>query len=180
MVVFDATFLLLLLQPNADPPIDPTTGLTVDAARERIDYLVENLQNAKTRIVIPTPALSETLIHAGEAADGYLKILKGQAVFRIVSFDERAAIEVAAQTATAIAAGNKRGDAVGSWAKIKYDRQIVAIAKVENVTTIYSDDQNVRKFGQSSGLTVIGIHELPLPPSSAQGRLALDAPEKTP
>src|SRR5437588_7452083 len=60
--------------------------------------------------------------------------------------------------------GGRRGDQEGTYAKITFDRQIVAIAKVNNVTVIYSDDDGVRKFAERNGLTVVRTWELPLPP----------------
>ena len=45
-----------------------------------------------------------------------------------------------------MAEGNKKDGSGEPWAKIKYDRQIVAIAKVIGASAIYSDD------GESNGL----------------------------
>lgn len=78
------------------------------------------------------------------------------------------------RTKAAIDAGDKRGGQTGEWAKIKYDRQIVAVASVERATTIYSDDDGVRAFATAQGLRVISVRELPLPPIDPQGDL-LDA-----
>ena len=51
------------------------------------------------------------------------------AVFRIEPFDTRPAIEVAAMTRNAKAAGSRKGISDATWAKLKFDRQIVAIAR---------------------------------------------------
>ena len=61
MVVFDATFLSHLLYPESRPPLNPSTKQPVARAKERIEYLIETLWEAKQKIVIPTPALSELL-----------------------------------------------------------------------------------------------------------------------
>jgi predicted nucleic acid-binding protein len=179
MVVFDATTLLLLLSPEVSLPIDPVTQRQVKYAKERLDFLLQELEKSRTKIIIPTPALSEVLVRAGSAGPTYLDRLGSSAAFRIVPFDQRAAVEVAIMTRAAITAGDKRGGADGTWAKIKYDRQIIAIAKVEGANTIYSDDNGVRSFAVQAGISVIRIGELPLPPEVAQGRLDLDAPEDT-
>lgn len=176
-VVFDANFLLLLLDPNALPPRDPATNTPIDKSRERIELLLATLDAEKTRIIIPTPALSEVLIGAGEAASCYLEILNGHARFRIAAFDQRAAVEAAAAHRDARQRGDKREGTGATWAKVKFDRQIVAIAKVEGAATIYSDDTDIRKLGESSDLTVIGLAELPLPPVDPQQPLGLDDPE---
>ena len=175
MVVFDATVLLPLLWPNVPPPRDPTTNDPVAKFRERIDHLIVNLEKSRTRILIPTPALSEILVRAGTAGPQYLEQINSSSVFRIVPFDQRAAVEVAAMTHDALESGDKRAGGEGTWTKIKYDRQIIAIAKVEGATAIYSDDGNVRKFGTSAGLSVIRIAEMPLPPEGAQGIFELES-----
>jgi len=66
MVLFDATTLLLLLAPNACVPKD-SKGQVITYPKERIDGLLVDLAKAKTKIIIPTPALSETLVRAGRA-----------------------------------------------------------------------------------------------------------------
>ena len=174
MVVFDASILLALLQPDIYSPRHPDTKEPVDQFRQRIDYLVTQLEADFQKIVIPTPALSEILVRAGQAGPEYLDRFNSASVFRIVPFDQRAAVEVAAIIASAITAGDKRGGSDSSWAKVKVDYQIVAIAKVENISTIYSDDRDIYNFGQRNGLTVIRTAELPLPPVDPQGALELD------
>ena len=136
----------------------------VDGFRERIDYLIERLEKDRTKIIVPTPALSEILVRAGSAGAEYLDRINRSAAFRIAPFDARAAVEVAAITREALDAGNKRDDLEGTWAKIKYDRQIVAIAKVEGASVLYTDDRNIRKLGSRLGLTTIPIRDLPLRP----------------
>ena len=116
------------------------------------------------------------LIRAGDAGPKYLQELNSSACFRIVSFDQRAAIEAAAAHRDAIGRGDKREGTNAAWAKVKFDRQIVAIAKIEGATSIYSDDEDIQKLGKKSGIAVIGIADLPLPPEDAQHNLNLDVP----
>jgi predicted nucleic acid-binding protein len=125
--------------------------------------LLETLQKSKTRIIIPTPALSEFLARADIKL---LDRINTASAFKIVSFDQRAAIEAAEMTRKAIRESDKKGPAGGAtWAKIKFDRQIVAIAKVENATTIYSTDEDVAKHAKQYGIACFGIADLPLPPA---------------
>jgi hypothetical protein len=44
----------------------------------------------------------------------------------------------------------------------------VAIARTEEATVIYSDDEDIRRFGKRLGLEVIGLNELPMPPANPQ------------
>ncbi len=102
MPVFDTMMLVYLLEPDAKVPLDPATGSPVTDAKARIDLLVETLEARREIIVIPTPVLSEVLVHAGEAVPEYLEILNNTRCFRVESFDQRAAVEPAAMTRDAI------------------------------------------------------------------------------
>lgn len=174
MVVMDTGTLLLLLRPNVDAPLDRSTGKPVESVERRLNQLVKTLERAKTKIVIPTPALSELLVRAGTAGPALLQRITKQAVFRIVDFDTRAAVEVAMMTRSAIDSGDKRGGVPAPWTKVKYDRQIVAIAKVVRARAIYSDDEDIEKLGGVANINVISIAALPSPSEDAQGRLQLD------
>ena len=174
MVVFDSTILLPMLWPGVPAPTHPDTGRAVEQFRERIDFLVAHLEKTKSKIIIPTPALSEILVRAGRAGPDYLARINSESVCRMVAFDERAAVEVAAMTKAALDSGDKRGGVDGPWSKIKYDRQIIAIAKVEGASVLYSDDPGVHTFGTNAGLTIIRSWELPLPPVDPQGHLDLE------
>ena len=175
MVVFDSTILLPILWPQVPVPTDPQSHEPVDRFRERIDHLVNELELSRTKIIIPTPVLSEILVRAGTAGPEYLDRINSESVFRPAAFDVRAAVEVAAMTKQAIDNGDKRGGVDAVWSKIKFDRQIIAIAKVEGASTLYSDDPGVKTFGTQAGLTVIASWELPLPPENPQTSLDLDA-----
>lgn len=121
MPVFDATALLHFLEPDASAPVDPATNEPVTDAKARIDFLIETLDARRETIVIPTPTLSEVLVHAGEAGPRYLEILNGTRCFRIEPFDQRAAVELAAMTRDAIAAGDLRAGTDATRAKLKFD-----------------------------------------------------------
>jgi len=177
MVVIDATMLLLLLRPGTPVPAGPG-GFHVDKPKERIEHLVKQLDRDKTKIIVPTPALSEAMVRAGAAASQQIiEYLQKYSVFRIEPFDTRAAIEVAAMTRDAIAKGKKRGDSAATYAKVKYDRQIIAIARVSGASAIYSDDGDIRALAKETKIEVIGIADLPLPPEDAQLPLPLSSAE---
>lgn len=171
MVVFDSTMMLLLIRPDVNPPIDLKTQKPVEHVGARLNGLVEFLENRKDIIILPTPALSELLIRAGNSAQSIVNTIQKSSVFRIVPFDTLAAIEVAAMTKQAIDNGNKRGGADCTWAKVKYDRQIIAIAKVHRATTIYSDDEHIHIHANAANIQVIGIADLPIPEKDRQGKL---------
>lgn len=171
MVVFDTAVLTLLLWDPAKAPTDPITGEPVERCKERMELLVEQLHRDRVTIVIPTPVISEVLVVTGPEGLEYVYILQKASVFRIEPFDTRAAIELAELTRTALKAGDKKARIDAPWEKIKLDRQIVAIAKVVGATTIYTNDQKLANAAKRVGLTVIGVHELPLPPEESQADL---------
>ncbi|MDE0678966.1 MAG: hypothetical protein OXI11_01960 [Gammaproteobacteria bacterium] len=175
MAVFDATALLYFLEPDAAAPLDPATGTPLQDAKERIDFLIESLEASGESIVIPTPALSEVLVHAGEAGPQYLEILDGTRCFRIESFDLRAAVELAAMTRDAIAAGDLRAGTKATRAKLKFDRQIIAITRVQGQTTIYSDDGDIATLGAALNIEVVPVHTLPRPPQDPQTSLKFES-----
>ncbi|MGA7804236.1 hypothetical protein [Bradyrhizobium sp.] len=61
-------------------------------------------------------------------------------------------------------AGDKK-EGSQSWAKVKFDRQIIAIAKVEGAELIYSEDSDIRRQGEASGLKVLRLEDLEDPPA---------------
>lgn len=171
MVVFDATMMLILMRPDVNVPPDPKTSLPIEHAEARISGLVQELEKQKTKIIVPAPALSELLVRAGDSEQSLINTIQKSPVFRIAPFDTLAAIEVAAMTRQAMDNGDKRGGVDSIWAKIKYDRQIIAIAKVYGATAIYSDDNHIHTHGETAKIEVIRLSDLPVPKDLAQGDL---------
>jgi hypothetical protein len=166
MVVFDTSFLLLAFDEACKPPQDPQTGRALAQFEARMTLLIETL--ASTRILIPTPALAEYLVKAGKDRDARLTNFTNSKVFRVVSFGLRAAEECALLAESDGNGHKKLGFPEETRVKVKFDRQIIAIAKVENAHTIYTDDTNLAKKAKTTGLQAVLPSELPLPP---QGEL---------
>lgn len=171
MVVFDASILLFVFDEN--------TPSSVPRAKERVEYLIDCLSQAGEKIVIPTPALSECLVYAGPAGPDYLTIISKQSCFRVASFDERAAVEAAVRTYQARQRGRPKGGAPEiAKAKIKFDRQIVAVATVEGATAVYSDDAHIVGYASEAGMEAYRLADLPLPPEDPQAALPLNPPNE--
>lgn len=131
-----------------------------------------DLAQERAKIIVPTPALSEAIVRSGASAGAeYIAKLKQSRHFIMGVFDERAALEVALWTKLAVDGGDKKDGSDQTWAKVKYDRQIAAIAKVNGASTLYTNDKNLRNFSMQRGLRVIGVEELPVPDSIAQMRM---------
>lgn len=156
LVAFDSSFLIILFDSRYGDKgdLDP-----------RLSHLLATLDKEKATIIIPAPALSEVLIGAKDAAPKYLGIINSSARFKVAPFAERAAVEAAAAHREAIEAGDKK-EGSPSWAKVKYDRQIVSIAIVEGASVIYSNDRDIKRLAAGSALEVIEMDELPEPPPS--------------
>jgi predicted nucleic acid-binding protein len=167
MVAADATTLSLMLHPHARPPKDPATGKLVERVADRMEKLLQDLDADSERIIIPTPALCEFLILAGADGPAYVDKMRESKTMLIRPFDEMSAIELAAIEHEARGKGDKRGGSISTWAKVRFDRQIVAVAKAHGATRIYSDDDDIIKFGPKAGLEVVSTWQLQ-PPAAKQ------------
>jgi hypothetical protein len=166
IVAFDASILTYIVDENAAAPTDPATGAPVTFCKERVQHLLDTLQEAGAKIIIPTPALAEVLVKAGAAAPAIISELTTSKHFRVVDFDIRAAVEFAARQST-----RPRGTVPRT--KAKFDDQILAIATVENASVIYSDDNHIANAAPPN-MTVSGIAALELPPAKAQQEMFPD------
>lgn len=168
--VFDSTLMLLLtddlaLAPPPPPTIaDPDQGKAADLARDRLGFLLETLDDERTDVVVPTPVLTELLISAKTDVAATLTVLAGLARIRMEAFGQRAAIECAEML-------RRTGRGTGPKAKVKFDHQIVAIAKVIGAAAVYSDDSDVKALCARESIECKGVWDLPARPVDAQQKL---------
>lgn len=172
MVAVDSNFLPLLLGHPTASRSDPSTKAPPERLQERIDLLIETLENNEETIIIATPVLHEFLMLAGDDGPKYLSRIEKDPLYTVESFDQLAAIELVImrrkKAATHSQKARSRQTPNETKAKINFDRQIVAIAKVHKAHTIYSDDGGVRNFATENKIRVVGVLELPLPEPIAQ------------
>ena len=161
MVGIDANVLSLFLFPSASAPNDFRTKKPIDRAHERAEFLIADLQERGETVLIPTPALSEVLVVVPDI-NRCMEILQAKGCFKIGNFGERAAIEVALRIRLALKAGDKSEAVASPWQKVKYDRQIVAISKVEGCAVLYSTDEDIHKHGSLWKLPVLNISDVKL------------------
>lgn len=180
MVILDTTTLLLLIEPTSKPPKDPDTGKPLDRCKDRLEYLTKTLSEAGSRVVVPTPVLAELLVGAGAARSAYLSELQASSVFQIISFDVKSAVELS----FLLEANNKpvksKLSRVETWAKVKFDRQIIAIAKAHNISDIYTDDGHLTAVAEANGVVVHHTWDLKLPPQDKQVEMELTVPKEPP
>lgn len=167
---FDNTFLTLLLNPDAKPRPNPSTGNPIEHCRQRVDSLIDRISAANGRLIIPAPALAEALCLV-RPPSSYVEKIQEFGCIDLVGFDAKSALVYAETIQAAKAAGDKRSGVPGDWQEIKIDRQIVAIAKAHGATEFYTDDAPQASFARMAGLKVIHTWELPLSPERAQKAL---------
>jgi predicted nucleic acid-binding protein len=171
MVVFDSSFLIAMLDADAQLPPDPKTKKPIEKARERIEFLVDTLSASKTRVLVPAPVLAEVLVYGGSATADYLQKLRSESVFVVGDFNALAAAECAQLTRAALSTGSKKGKLKVAWQKVKIDRQIIAIARVSQADTLYTVDEGLAGLATASQLKVRGIADLAIPPIKDQNEL---------
>lgn len=172
MVVLDATILLHVLFEHIDAPLD-ANGIAISKCKERVEFLLKNLSEARTQVIVPTPVLAEVLVLAGHQRAAVLAAMSTTYALKIEPFCEMAAVECAELLdADKKARKAKRGE---TKAKLKFDRQIIAIAKVHKVHTIFSDDGHFAAVARANGIHVIGLQDLQLPPVPPQ--MPIEFPE---
>lgn len=117
-------------------------------------------------MILPTPVLSEFLILVGSVrrdASEFLDRIGDTKNILVKPFDLKAAAELAAIELQDRAKMGKRGGSTSPWAKVRFDRQIVAIAKTNGAKRIYSDDEDLMKYATRAGIEVVRTWDLPLP-----------------
>lgn len=159
MIIFDASYLVVLLHPNPAPAKD-RENKPVSQFKERVAHLTATMDVSNDTIGVPTPAMAEVLVRSGAARARYVSVLSDTWKFQILPFDSRAAIEAG----DLIANTKSQKEKWDTWAKVKFDIQIVSIAKAEAATVIYSDDKDIENYAKRFKIRVIRICDLPLPP----------------
>lgn len=163
IIALDNSAFTMIVNPNAKPPDDPTTGKPLTHAAARINGLIEGL-GSKDRLVLPTPALAEALVVVGDAAPEVIERIQSISRILVAPFDQRAAVEAAIMHQEAIAShGSKKGSSSAPWQKVKFDRQIISIARVHRADVLFSDDAEMCKFAKSLGMEAQSTWDLPVP-----------------
>jgi rRNA-processing protein FCF1 len=175
MVVFDTSVLAISLDAGASVPLDPRTSLPIESCRERINHLLAALSANKTRVIIPTPVMAEYIVSGGPDKEKRVAQISGSKAFRVEPFDLRAAVECAliedADTAT-----GRLLDHNATKAKIKFDRQILAVAISRGASTIYTGDAKLASRAKQCGIDSVLTWDLPMPPIDPQRKLEYGEP----
>ena len=178
IVGIDANVLSLIVFPGSSVPRDFRTGQPVDRAKERAQAILDQAARRNDLVLVATPILAEVLIPVVEAAGAWVSEFQNSPHILLRGFGDRAAIELAIRSRLARDAGNKRDGATGPWAKVKYDRQLLAIARVEGASCVYTTDEDVFKHAAAFG--VEARHLADVQPDPEQSSLFPDPNESKP
>ncbi|MDD1509300.1 type II toxin-antitoxin system VapC family toxin [Pseudomonas sp. CNPSo 3701] len=153
-IVLDTNVLVQALRNAKDGIVlvDPATGKNVDRAETRAEALVEQIDVRGGTVLIPTPVLAEYLVGVERSHhQQHLDIVNGVSCFEIVAFDQIAAVECARMVDDNEL---KVLDPDAIKAKLRFDRQIIAIALANNADEIWTHDKGLYKKAQRCGLVV--------------------------
>lgn len=171
MIVFDTSVVAIAFDQNAAVPLDPSTDKPLTHSKKRIDALLFSLAQQKVRVILPTPVIAEYIVGGGLDKSKRLDIITNNKAFIVAPFDLRAAIECAliedADSHRVLPVNETK-------AKVKFDRQIIAIALAQGADTIYTGDKSLGAKARACGLSVVYTWEIPLPPETAQSNLFED------
>ena len=136
-VAVDAAFLKALLDGRSRP--DP------------VATLIRTLSAENAKVIVPTPALAEVLTHVADAGQTLMEKINRSACFQVRPFDDKASIELA----------RILGKNVGGIRDIlRFDRQIVAIARVSGASILYADDESITAFAAECGIPAKRLKDL--------------------
>ena len=150
IVAIDNTILSFIMHPSSKPPLDPNTGSAVTHCSQRVEAMIDDHSNRGDTVLIPTPSLCELLCIVPDLENAVSEIGRSVAL-EIAPFDIRAAIDLAAEIRKNIKSGDKRAGVAVNWQEIKFDQQIVAIARANGAQVLYTDDANQTDFRRKDG-----------------------------
>lgn len=161
IVALDANCLVAWASPRATARDD----------RARLEHLLDTVVAEGGKLIIPTPAFAEFLVGVDEAAAAWINTLDRKRSVFVAPFDKRAAFECSLLDKAALGKGDKKGGRKEAWQRIKIDRQIVAVARVNQASLIVTNDTGLRASATTAGISACRIDELPLPDSTRQQSL---------
>jgi hypothetical protein len=118
---------------------------------EAVLNLIRALSIENVRIIIPTPALAEVLTRRPDAAQNWTRDINRFACFQVRPFDDKASFELAQILGV---------NASGLRDILRFDRQIVAIAKVYGASVVYADNEQVFTFAKECGIPAKRLKDL--------------------
>lgn len=162
-IVIDTNVLVQIMQNEGSSDLrHPETGKVVDRLFERAAALVDHVDTMGGLVVLPAPVLSEYLFGIDKTSfQAHLDVINSVKSIEVASFDQVAAIECAMLVTDA---EQKALDPNATKAKLRVDRQILAIAVAAGVSEIWTHDIGLTKKAASMGLSVKSLADIGPPP----------------
>lgn len=168
MIAIDTNFLVLLLDPGS-------AGATpADRAADRVRHFVEGAGNG-VPFLIPSPAIAEFAAIKdpdGRTAD-LLALLGNRRTWIVQPFGIIEAIETGKLIRRALDGRPGGGVVTVSKPEMKYDAMIAATAIVHGASSLVTGDRGLAPYLKGSGVELIAVADLPLPPEPDQPDLGL-------
>jgi predicted nucleic acid-binding protein len=140
-----------------------------EGGEARIHFLIDETKKSRGRLIIPAPAFSEFSVHAKPEE---IRLLLEEKIFRVAPFDTRAALECGAIFKGWLAGQPKESpkpkDKDSSRPKIKFDMQIISIAKTTNTALLITNDRQLRTIATQYGIHVKTVEDIALPDAARQ------------
>lgn len=151
-IVIDTNVLVQIMQnEGAKDLVDPETDKVVIGAFERAAALVDRIDALKGVVVLPAPVVAEYLLGIDRKHyQLHLDMLSGVKCIEVSPFDQLAAVECAMLVSNQ---EMKQLDPESKMAKLKYDRQILAIAIASGAKEIWTHDKQLYRRSKAMGLT---------------------------
>lgn len=158
-IVIDTNVLVQIMQnEGATDLISPIDGAVVDNAFKRAEALVERIEAVNGLVILPAPVVSEYLLGIDQSSyQIHLDIINSSKAIEVIAFDQIAAVECAMLVSNR---EMKTLDPDSKMAKLKYDRQILAIAIASGAKEIWTHDKQLFKRSEAAGLTARSLADI--------------------
>lgn len=137
---------------------NPENGVEIADPMRRVEALIDMVESSGGSIIIPTPVLAEYLVGIDKNDhQTHLNLIQRQSCFEIANFDEIAAIECAQMPSLKELKLMLKSDTAN---KVKFDRQIISIAKSLNVDEVWTHDKGVFNRCKELGMVVKSLADI--------------------
>lgn len=137
---------------------NPENGDEIPDPMRRVEALIDMVETRGGSIIIPTPVLAEYLVGIDKKDhQTHLNLIQRKSCFEIASFDEIAAIECAQMPSIKELKVMMKSDTAN---KVKFDRQIISIAKSLNVDEIWTHDKGVFNRCKEMGMIAKSLADI--------------------
>ena len=166
-IVLDTNVLVQLLSKNDEALLYcPVTGNVVDRSVARATALVDQIDAKGGTVVIPAPVLAEYLVGIDPGLiQTHLALINSFTCFEVVAFDQLAAVECALLVDES---EQKVLDPDATKAKMRFDRQIIAISKAVGAQQIWTHDKGLYRKAAMVGLDVKSLADVTPAPVQLQ------------